>query len=62
MPAMVADIKETKLPAIIALNPSSVSSFLVLGAMIPIPPIWIPMEAKLAKPQSIYVAMITDFS
>mgnify|MGYP000928579353 CR=1 FL=1 len=46
---MVADISDTKLPAIMALKPSSVSSFLVLGAMIPIPPTWIPMEAKLAK-------------
>ena len=53
MPAIVADINDTIEPAIIALNPSSVKSVLVFGAIIPMPPIWMPMEAKFAKPQSI---------
>ena len=53
IPAIVADIKETRDPAIIALKPSSVKSFRAFGARIPIPPTCIPMEAKLAKPQSI---------
>lgn len=61
IPAIVADIKETNDPAIIALKPSSVKSFRAFGARIPIPPTCIPMEAKLAKPQSIYVAITTDF-
>ena len=50
---MVADIRETNVPAIIALKPSSVSVFRILGAMIPIPPTCIPIDAKLANPQSI---------
>ena len=49
---MVADMRETKVPAIMALNPNSVKVFLILGAIMPIPPTWMPMEAKLAKPHS----------
>ena len=52
MPAIVADIRETKVPAIIAFKPNSVKIFFILGAIIPIPPICIPIEAKLANPQS----------
>ena len=50
-PAIVAESIETKVPPIMALSPNSVSNFLLLGAKIPIPPIWMPIEAKLAKPQ-----------
>ena len=60
-PAIVADIKETKEPAIIALKPSSVNILRVFGAIIPMPPTCIPMDAKLANPQSIQVAITTDF-
>ena len=30
------------------------------GASGPMPPIWMPIEAKLEKPHSAYVAMISD--
>lgn len=50
---MVADMRETKVPATIALKPSSVNVFRILGAIIPMPPTCIPIEAKFANPQSI---------
>lgn len=51
-PISVADIKEAMLPPINAFTPNSDKVFLCPGANEPMPPIWIPMLAKLAKPQS----------
>ena len=50
---MVADIREANEPPSTALSPNSERVLRWLGAKAPIPPIWIPIEAKLAKPQSI---------
>ena len=50
---MVADNKEAKEPPRTAFIPNSDKVFLWPGAKDPMPPICIPMEAKLAKPQSI---------
>ena len=40
--------------------PSRASSLRLLGASAPIPPIWMPMELKLAKPHSANVAMVNE--
>ena len=53
MPTIVADKRDANVPANKALIPNSESSFLLLGAREPIPPIWIPIEAKFAKPHNI---------
>ena len=50
---MVAESKDAKEPPKTAFIPNSDKVFRCPGAREPIPPIWIPMEAKLAKPQSI---------
>lgn len=52
VPAMVADNREAKEPPKTALIPNSDNVFRCPGAREPIPPIWIPIEAKLANPQS----------
>ncbi len=59
---MVADNKEAIVPPIKARMPNSDKVLRCPGAKEPMPPICMPIEAKFAKPQSIYVAMIIDFS
>ena len=49
---MVAVIIVAKVAAIRALSPNLEMSAALLGAIPPIPPIWIAIELKLAKPQS----------
>lgn len=53
MPTIVADSKDAKVPPNKARKPSSESITRLVGANPPIPPICIPMDAKLANPQSI---------
>ena len=50
---MVAESKDAKEPPKTAFIPNSDKVFRCPGASEPIPPIWMPIEAKLAKPQSI---------
>ena len=50
-PAIAAVKKQATVPPIRALMPNSVRVLRWLGAIAPIPPIWMPMEAKFAKPQ-----------
>ena len=50
---MTAVNSEANVPAIRAKIPNFDKSALLLGANDPIPPICIPMEAKLAKPHKI---------
>ena len=52
-PAIVADNSDTIVPANIALKPSSINIGFTLGAITPIPPICIPIDAKFAKPHNI---------
>ena len=49
---MQADMKFAMVPAATAFSPSRARSDLRLGASAPIPPIWIAMELKFAKPHS----------
>ena len=56
-PAIQAFIKLTIVPPIKALNPNSERLRFWLGAMAPIPPIWIPIEEKLAKPHKAKLAI-----
>ena len=58
---MHAEISETIVPAIIALNPNSDKFFLCDGAKTPIPPIGIPIEVKFANPHNMNVAIVIDF-
>ena len=60
IPAIVAEINDAIEPPIKAFIPNSERTFLCPGAKDPIPQNWIPMEAKIANPQSIYVAIIMD--
>lgn len=53
VPAIVADNNDAKVPPKTAFRPNSERVLRWLGASAPIPPIWIPIEAKLANPQSI---------
>ena len=50
---MVAESNDANVPANNAFKPNSDKSFLLEGAKEPIPPICIPIEAKLANPHSI---------
>lgn len=50
IPAMDALMKAARLPAIIARRPSRAMSGRRSGASPPIPPIWIAMDERLAKP------------
>ena len=52
IPAMVAVMKAASEPAIMARSPSRERSCRRLGAIPPIPPIWMAMELKLANPDS----------
>src|SRR5215471_10243723 len=60
IPAMHADMKLAMVPASIAFRPSRARSDLRVGASAPIPPTWIAIELKLAKPQRAYVAIVKD--
>ncbi len=52
MPAMQADMKFAMVPAATAFKPMRARSDLRLGASAPMPPIWMAMELRLAKPHS----------
>ena len=52
MPAIVAVIQEAMAPPSIAFRPTLARSALRPGATAEMPPIWMPIEEKLAKPQS----------
>src|SRR5580704_4123770 len=52
MPAMQADIKFAMVPAATAFNPSRARSDFRVGASAPIPPIWMAIELKFAKPHN----------
>ena len=52
IPAMEADVKAARLPAIMALSPNRAISPRRSGARPPMPPIWIAIDEKLAKPSS----------
>src|ERR1700680_1955473 len=52
IPTIEADIRLAIVPASMARIPSRASSSFLFGASAPMPPIWMPMELKLAKPQS----------
>src|SRR5580704_8178618 len=58
IPTMEADMRLAIVPAIKARIPSCASSVRLFGARAPMPPIWMPMELKFAKPQSAKVAMV----
>src|ERR1051326_8258448 len=60
IPASVAERKLASVPAIMARKPSRARSCLRSGARAPMPPIWMPIELRLAKPQSANVAMVND--
>ena len=60
MPAMQADIKFARVPTIMALRPRRARSDLRLGASAPMPPICMPTEPRLAKPQRAKVAMVKE--
>ena len=57
---MVAVIMLASVPASTARSPNCASSDLRLGASPPIPPIWIAIEEKFAKPHRANVAMVID--
>ena len=50
IPTIVALNSEASVPPNKARKPNSLSHFRLLGASDPMPPIWMPMLAKLAKP------------
>jgi hypothetical protein len=60
IPAIVAEINDAIVPPIKAFIPNFDNVFLCPGAKDPIPPIWIPIDAKFANPHNIYVAIIID--
>src|ERR1051325_1297594 len=60
IPASVAERKLASVPAIMARKPSRARSCLRSGARAPMPPIWMPIELRLAKPQSANVANLSS--
>src|SRR5436305_13510331 len=60
IPTTEADIRLAIVPASIARIPNLASWLRCSGARAPIPPIWMPMELKFAKPQSAKVAMVNE--
>src|ERR1019366_9652862 len=60
IPTMLADIRFASVPAIMARKPSLARSLRRLGARALSPPIWMPMEPKLANPHRANVAMVND--
>ena len=57
---MVAVTKLASVPASMARRPRRARSCRRVGASAPMPPIWIPIELKFAKPQSANVAIVND--
>src|SRR6267142_4787572 len=57
IPTMQADIRFAIVPASMARMPNLASWLRCSGASAPMPPIWMPIELKLAKPQRAKVAM-----
>ena len=57
---MHAVMKQAIVPAISARNATVAMSSLREGAIGPMPPIWTPIDAKLANPHSAYVAIISE--
>src|SRR5260370_24253 len=60
IPAIEADIRFAIVPASMARKPSLANSPRLFGARAPMPPIWIPIELKLAKPHKAKVAMVNE--
>src|SRR5580704_4282985 len=58
IPTMQADIRLAMVPASMARMPNLASWPRCSGARAPMPPIWMPMELKFAKPQRAKVAMV----
>ena len=54
-------MKLASVPANIARRPSRARSWRRFGASAPMPPIWMPIELKFAKPHSAKVAIVNDF-
>ena len=59
-PATHAVMKQATVPATSARTATRAMSDFLDGASGPIPPIWIPIEEKLAKPHNAYVAIISE--
>ena len=59
-PATHAVMKQATVPATSARRATRAMSGFLDGASGPMPPIWIPIEAKLAKPHNAYVAIISE--
>ena len=57
METMLADMRLAMVPASMARKPSRARSLRRLGTRAPMPPICMPMEPRLAKPQRAKVAM-----
>ena len=57
---MVAVTKFASVPASMARMPSRARSDRRSGASAPMPPIWMPIELKLANPQRANVAIVND--
>src|SRR5689334_20698808 len=55
-----ADIRFAMVPASMARKPSFANSERLLGASAPMPPIWMPIDEKFAKPQRAKVAIVTE--
>ncbi len=53
-------MKLASVPASIARKPSRARSWRRVGASAPMPPIWMPIELKLANPHSANVAIVND--
>src|SRR5262245_2830208 len=60
-PAIVAVMKLASVPANMARRPRRARSWRRFGARAPMPPIWMPIELRFAKPQSANVAIVNDF-
>ena len=57
---MVAVMKLARVPASIARMPRRARSWRRVGASAPMPPIWMPIELKLAKPHNANVAIVKE--
>src|SRR5580700_3181988 len=60
IPTMQADIRLAMVPASMARMPNLASWPRCSGARAPMPPIWMPMELKFAKPHNAKVAMVNE--
>ena len=57
---MIAVTKLASVPATIARSPSRARSWRRVGTSAPMPPIWMPIDEKFAKPHSANVAIVND--